>query len=166
MITIGIVAGSHGLHGALKVRPTGDFPERFQGLEAVFLKRKNAVAESRAVIDVKTGAGGVLLTLQGLNSPEEARLYQAALVQVTESESFVLPEGYFYHYQLIGLKVYDHDRELGVLQDILETGANDVYVVKGAARDYLLPAIASVIKQVDLGQGRMQVEMLPGLEDI
>jgi 16S rRNA processing protein RimM len=166
MITIGTVAGTHGYNGVIKARPTGSFPERFQGLTEVFLQPRTGPAAAFTVQKVKLAGDLIYLTLQGIDSLEAAQRYRTAAVQVPEGEEYVLPEGYFYHYQLVGLKVYEQDRELGVLREVLETGANDVYVVRGADKDYLLPAIAQVIQSVDLAQGVMQVRMLPGLEDI
>jgi 16S rRNA processing protein RimM len=166
MITIGTVTGVYGLRGMIKVRPAGAFPERFQGLKKVFLKTARAPAAAFVVRSVKLAGSAVHLALEGINSPEEARRYQAAWLQLPDDEAFPLPEGYYYHHQLIGLVVYDGNRELGVLKDVLETGANDVYVVQGAGKDYLLPAVAQVIKHVDLDGGRLYVDMLPGLEDI
>ncbi|NLC29682.1 MAG: 16S rRNA processing protein RimM, partial [Chloroflexi bacterium] len=77
-----------------------------------------------------------------------------------------LPKGQFYHHQLIGLKVWQGDEYLGLLTEIMETGANDVYVIKDdEGEELLIPAIPDVIKTIDLELGNMQVELLEGLRD-
>ena len=167
MITIGTMVGTHGVRGVIKVRPTGLFPERFRQLKQVTLVAPGKAPEVFPVNGVKMVPPIVHLMLQGIDSLETAKLYKSSLIQVPDTEAYDLPEGYYYHHQLIGLSVIDQKRgELGPLKEILETGAHDVYVVEGANKDYLLPAIPQVIHNIDLERGTMLVEMLPGLEDI
>ena len=86
-------------------------------------------------------------------------------VEVPRSEAHPLPRGQFYWHEVIGLAVEDArtGEQLGTVRDIIETGANDVYVVQGARGEILVPAIKSVVKQIDPPAGRMLIEPLPGL---
>jgi 16S rRNA processing protein RimM len=87
------------------------------------------------------------------------------LLEIPESELAALPEGEYYRHQLIGLQVRDaEDQVLGTLEEILDTGANDVYVVRGETMEYLIPAIDTVVRSVDLEAGVMRVQPLPGME--
>jgi 16S rRNA processing protein RimM len=83
---------------------------------------------------------------------------------VPTAAALQLPKGQFYWHQVIGLRVESTDGQtLGTVRDILETGANDVYIVHGAHGELLLPAIKDVVKQIDPAAGRMLVQLLPGL---
>jgi 16S rRNA processing protein RimM len=105
------------------------------------------------------------MKFQGVDTLEEAASYRNQFISVAADEIYPLPVGSYYHFELIGLRVEDLDRGyLGDIIDILETGANDVYVVKSEDfGEILLPAIKQVILKVDLEHKRMQVRLLPGL---
>ena len=98
-------------------------------------------------------------------TPEDAGLYRNTWVYVPTADRPELPEGEYYHHQLLGLNVVTtEDRELGILADIIETGANDVYVVRDAdGNEVLLPAIPPVILDVNLADRQMRVHLLDGL---
>jgi 16S rRNA processing protein RimM len=110
---------------------------------------------------------GLILGFEGIDTPEEAGKLRATLAYVETAGRPALPEGEYYHHQIIGLDVVDETgRELGRLTEIIETGANDVYVVHPAqGSDILLPALKEVILGVDLENKRMRVHLLPGLID-
>jgi 16S rRNA processing protein RimM len=105
------------------------------------------------------------VSFKGYHDPEKAGELRNQLVFVRADDRPPLPKGEYYHHQLLGLRVIsDTGEELGVLKDILETGANDVYLVaRSAAEDILLPAIADVVLAIDLERGEMQVRLLSGL---
>jgi 16S rRNA processing protein RimM len=114
---------------------------------------------------VRAHNDGLLLGFRGVGSPQEAGKYRNAVVSVKAADRPALPEGRYYHHQLIGLKVQtDTGEALGVLTEIMTTGANDVYVVTDeAGRELLLPAIESVILDIDLQAGLVKVHLIPGL---
>jgi 16S rRNA processing protein RimM len=107
----------------------------------------------------------MLVRFRGVKNPEEAGLYRNTWVYVPTADRPALPEGEYYHHQLIGLNVIsDEGRELGTLVDILETGANEVYVVRDANGDeVLLPAISPVILDISLADRQIRVHLLDGL---
>lgn len=164
LITIGKIAGTYGYQGMVRIAPMTDFPERFKKLKRVIVSHNNAAREVN-VEDARPHGETYLLKLEGIDNREDAQEYRNALLQIEPGQLYPLPEGYYYHFQLQGLSVYDEEKGLlGELTEILETGANDVYVVKSAEYgEVLLPAIKEVILEVNLEENRMLVRLLPGL---
>jgi 16S rRNA processing protein RimM len=121
------------------------------------VERARVVPHSRGV--------ALVLGLDAVADREAADALRGWLVQVPEDEAWKLPKGQYYWHQIIGLVVVTVEgRRLGTVADILETGANDVYVVKREGEDLLLPAIKDVIKEIAPERGEMVVELLPGME--
>ena len=108
--------------------------------------------------------GTVSLKLEGVNSLEEAEDLRGATITVPEEMSPSLPEGEYYHFQIIDMKVHtEEDEYLGQITQILSTGSNDVYVVSKDDKDLLIPALDEVIQNVDLANNRMTVQLPEGL---
>ncbi|MDD4802160.1 MAG: ribosome maturation factor RimM [Syntrophomonas sp.] len=164
LIRIGRIIGTHGYKGVVKVEPMTDFTQRFKNMHKVKISLRDAVTEMK-IESCKLQQGILLMKLHGLDSSEEAIKYRNAFLTVTADEIYPLPEGYYYHFQLLGMKVFDLEiGYLGEITDILETGANDVYVIKSEIyQEILIPAIKDVIHEVDLTGMNMQVRLLPGL---
>jgi 16S rRNA processing protein RimM len=167
MINIGRIIGTHGYKGYVKVEPLTDFPERFLDLEQVNLF-KSGKTVAVAIENSHIQRGLVYIKFKGIDSKEMAQLYRSAYLQIRDDEAYPLPPGYYYHYQLVGLKVLDiNDVYLGEIKEILETGANDVYVViKPDGNELLIPALRQVVRGINLQTQTMRVELLPGLEDL
>jgi 16S rRNA processing protein RimM len=122
---------------------------------------------SRIVRSLRSHRGRYLLYLQGCDDREQAERLRNCELQVRLEDTAPLPPGVYYHWQILGLQVLTESGEpLGEVVEILETGANDVYLVRDAqGAETLLPAIGSVVLQVDEPAGRMVVRLLPGLLD-
>jgi len=164
-LAIGRIVKAHGVQGELSVAVLTDYPERFSTLEWVFIGDEFQ-AEPYRLAGHRWHKQNVLLTLEGITDRMQANQLNGQLVQIPIEDAAPLPEGSFYLYQLIGLQVFTTAGEhLGELVDIIETGANDVYIVHDAAheREILLPAISDVIERIELEQGRMTVELIEGL---
>ena len=166
MINIGRIAGIYGYKGLVRVEPTGSFPQRFLQLQRVYLQRP----EGNEMFEVEKAflrEKKIYLKFQGLDSKEQVSLYNLAFIQVPDDEVYSLPEGYYYHFQLQGLRVLDlNGRVLGELMEVLNPGAHDIYVVRKLdGRELLIPAVASMIKKIDLNAGEMLVVLPEGLED-
>jgi 16S rRNA processing protein RimM len=160
-LVIGQVTGPRGLSGELKVRIETDDPERFFVLEWAYLgdERRRMRVES-----VRLFKGVALLRLEGVADRTAAEAFRGQYVQVIAGDALPLAEGEYYFHQIEGLRVRsDTGEELGRVHEILATGANDVYVVRGSEGELLLPAIKEVILDVDLEQGIMTVHLLEGL---
>lgn len=157
-LVVGLLRRAHGLRGEMLMEVITDFPERLQTNVPVFLGHQHgpAVIESSRVL-----GRGMLVKFRGVESSEAADAFRGQQVFVTSEDRAPLPTGQYYHHQLLGSNVLDeHDHPVGRLIEILQTGANDVYVVEQAdGKELLLPAITSVILHVDLEQRRIQVRL-------
>jgi 16S rRNA processing protein RimM len=160
-LAVARILTSFGVHGELRAEILTEFPERFAGLQTVYLSEE---AQPYSLESSRLQRGQVILKLQGIDTPEQAAKLRGQLVQVPVEEAVALPEGQYYLYQIVGLAVETTAGEpLGHVTDVLFTGANDVYVVRGERGELLVPAIEQVVKQVDLEHGRLIIEPLQGM---
>lgn len=164
LIKVGKIVGTHGYKGTVKVEPLTDFPERFRKGQKIKISQ-GLTAADLVLESIGVHQGMLLMRFQGIETKEEAAKYRNSFLNISPDELYKLPEGTYYQFQLIGMRVEDLEQGyLGELIEILETGANDVYVVKSEVHgEILIPAIKSVISRVDVAQGLMQVKLLPGL---
>ena len=162
-LAIGKVVRAHGVKGEISVKVMTEFPERFEITRQVYLGNEFE-ATPYQLNSYRWHKDNVLLTLVGITNRDEAEPLKGQLVQVPIEEAMPLPDGVYYHYQLVGLAVVTTTGDqLGVLSEVMETGAHDVYVVDNDGKEILLPAIADVVKSVDLETGQMTVEVIEGL---
>jgi 16S rRNA processing protein RimM len=160
-LIIGRVLKPFGVRGELKIEILTEFPERFASLRQVFLGDD---AKSFAVEAARLHSGAALIKLAGIDTPEDAAKLREQLVYVAHADAVKLPENQVYLYQLIGLRVQTRDgKVLGAITDVLDTRANDVYIVNDGTREILLPAIPDVVKEINLERGEMIVELIDGL---
>jgi len=165
-LAIGRVIRPHGVRGDVTVDVYTHMPERFSWLEQVYISRNvKAIAPDVVVIEnVRFHQGRVLLKLSGYDSREDAEGLRGIFLFVPEDEGIPLEEGEVFLFDLEGLDVYtDEDEYLGVLVEVLETGANDVFIVRGDGGEVLIPNTEEAIVEVDLEAKRMVVHILPGL---
>lgn len=161
-VLIGIVVGAHGVRGEVRVHPETDFPERFTRLEQVWLAPPHGEARLIRVLGARphTGKGQVLLRLEGVQDREAVEALRGAGLYLRESELWPLPPGQYWEFQLVGLRVVTEEgRDLGPITAILRTGANDVYETPLA----LIPAVPTVVREVDLPGQRVVVGWVEGL---
>ena len=152
--------GPHGVDGELRVRVLSDVPHRFDPGNFVLLQE----IERLIVSSSHGGRDSVILKLEGINSPAAARQFTGFEMSARTDSSPPLPEGEYFHYQLIGLQVFTEEGEnLGSISEIIVTGSNDVYVVNGPNGDILIPALSQVVMQVDTVKGAMTVRLMEGL---
>lgn len=161
-LAVGFLRRPHGVHGEIVMDLHTDFPERLKR------GRKLLVGEEHTeftVDGVREHQNGILIKFNGIDTPEGAGQLRNQWVYVKASEVPPLPEGQIYKYELIGFQVVDEDgKSLGTLVEIIETGANDVYVVRDeSGREILLPAIPPVILERDTVRRLMRVHLLEGL---
>ena len=161
-LVVGFLRRPHGVRGEILMDIHTDFPERLKTGVTVLVGDDY---QPMVIASHRSHAAGMLLRFRGVKSPEDAGQYRNTWVYVSAVGRPELPGGEYYHHQLIGLNIVTDDgRELGVLADILETGANDVYVVRdGEGNEVLLPAIPPVILEVRLADHQMRVHLLDGL---
>jgi len=161
-LVVGFLRRPHGVKGEMLMDVHTDFPERLKTGMTLYVGDQY---QPMVVASRRPHASGMLVRFRGIKNPEKAGLFRNTWVYVPTANRPALPEGEYYHHQLIGLNVVtDEDRDLGVLADIIETGANDVYVVRDAdGKEVLLPAIPPVILEVSLADRQMRVHLLDGL---
>lgn len=157
---VGEVLRPHGLNGEMKVYPITDDPHRFRQLREVFLL-KDESEQAFQVQNVRVQEF-VFLTLKGIDSRDEAEKYRSWQVRINRSDVPPLEDGWYY-FELEGMQVYEGVTFLGTLTQVIETGANDVYVVDGPHGQICVPALKSVVQKVDVPGRRMDVILPPGL---
>ena len=165
-LAVGMITTAHGLRGEVKVELHTDFPERFAPGVEVYLGER---LEKATIRSARPHQGQILLQFNGVDDRAATDALRSVWIFVPETEAVELEEDIYYVHDIIGLAVQTVDgKPIGTVTDVLFTGANEVYIVAPPdepSREILLPAIADVIKEVDLEQGLMIVELLPGLID-
>ncbi len=157
---IGVIERPRGLKGELKALPLTDFPERFDPGARIHI-----AATERTVLRSNWQQGRVYLYIEGIETREAAESLRGELIEVPASTRPQSASGFWYIDEIEGLRVITvDDTPLGVIREVLRTGANDVYVVdRGERRDLLVPALRDVVLNVDLDQGAMTVDLPDGL---
>ncbi len=155
-ITIGKVGAPHGIHGEVRIIPLTDFEDRFEELKEVM-----AGDELLHVESVKYHKQFVLLHFQEYPGREDAAKLTGRLLTVPRSEAMPLEEGEYYTFDIIGLSVETPGGEhLGKVEQVLRTGSNDVYAVRREdGRELLIPALKSVVREINLEEGRMVADL-------
>lgn len=166
LLRVGVIANTHGIRGEVKVFPTTDEKERFKDLKKVILdtEKEQKVLEIQSVRFFKNL---VILKFKGIDNINDIEMYKGKDLLVTREDAVPLEEGEYFIADLLDLDVYsDEDEKIGVLYDVMQTGANDVYVVKTEeGKEILLPAIDECILDIDLEESRMTVHIMEGLLD-
>lgn len=165
MLQVGVISTTHGVRGEVKVFPTTDTAQRFLDLEAVYLDSENGERQKLEIQQVKFVKKFAVLKFKGLDDINEAEKYKGKALWIPREEAQPLGEDEYYIGDLIGMQVVLEDESpFGILKDVMETGANDVYVVETAqGKETLLPAIGECIRQVDVEAGVMTIHLMDGL---
>jgi len=151
------------VRGEVRVLPHTDNPKRFSWLDEVYVDERDP--KPIAIEGVRFHKELVLLKLVGYDFRDQTDTLKGEMLLVPMENAIPLEDGEYFLFQLLGLDVYtDEDQHLGVLKDVIETGANNVFVVKGEGKkDILLPDTKEVVTEIDFDNGRLTVHLLPGL---
>lgn len=161
-ITIGRIIAPCGSKGKVKVQMGTAFPQRFSPGELVFVDGR-----TMTIADVSWHRGRPMVKFSTIDCAEDAQPLQGKSIDIRQNQVQPLPEDHYYHYQLIGLEVRTVEGEhLGKIREIIPGESNDVYVVPGTKGDILIPAIADVVRSVDLERGFMEIEPIAGLLEL
>ena len=166
---VGIITSAHGVRGEVKVYPTTDDVRRFKRLKEVFLDTNgHRIGNGFLVMEiesVKFFKQFAILKFKGIDSMEEAEKYRKIPLMVPRSKAVPLGKDEYYTADLMGLTVKNEDgTDIGVLREVLETGANDVYIIDlDDGRELLLPAIRQCVLEVDVKAGFIKIHILEGL---
>ena len=163
-LEIGRIVGVHGIHGACRVQPWCDGIDALKQLTTVYID--GAVKTSYHVEKIRAHGNQFLITFREITSPEQAALLRNCVLLAPRSEISV-PKDRVFIQDLIGMTVKDADtgEVYGIIDDVFQTGANDVYSIKNGDKSYLVPAIADVVITTDIDSGIMTIRPLEGLFD-
>lgn len=168
LFRVGVIANTHGVKGEVKIFPTTDNPERFKKIKKVILDAK------REKIDLEIQSARffknlVIVKFKGIDDINDIEKYKGCDLYVTRENATPLNEGEYYIADLIDMQVVDEEgNELGILFDVMQTGANDVFVVKLKENDkeLLLPNIPDCVLDVNMEERTVKVHVLDGLMDM
>lgn len=163
-LRVGVISSVHGVHGEVKAFPTTDDTNRFLDLKKVMLDTKKGLRPLE-IEGVKFFKKMVILKFKGIESRDEAELLRNMDLLVSREDAIPLEEGEYFICDIIGAEVVtDEDKYLGELKDVLQTGANDVYVVKMEnGQEVLIPCIEECVLDVDVESKRVKVHLMKGL---
>ena len=164
LLQVGVITTTHGIRGEVKVYPTTDDVHRFEELESVLLDTGKEYRELK-IKSVKYFKQYAILKFEGIDNINDIEKYKGKSLFVTRENAQPLGEDEYYIADLIGMEVYLEDgSHFGTLKDVMETGANDVYIIKTEeGKEVLIPAIYECILDVDVEAGKMEIHLLDGL---
>lgn len=158
----GKIVGTHGIKGEFRVDPWCDSAEFLKKFHTLYLDGGNVPVK---VCSSRIHKNQLLMTLEGVDTVEKADTYRGKLLYLNREDAHI-PQGRYFMEDLIGLGVYDSDTFVfyGTLTEIMRTGANDVYQITSLGKkNYLIPAVPSVIQEIDLEKGKMLIRPIKGI---
>ena len=157
-LMIGEITKPQGVRGEVKVRPCTCDPERFDGLETVYFKKGDAYTPVRVSVN-RLSPDAVFMNVEGVSDRDQAEKLRGTLLYIDRAHAVELDEDTTFLADLYGLHgLTDDGRDLGKLTDVMQPGGNDVYVFKGPLGEVLVPALKSVVREVDLANGVMLLD--------
>jgi len=167
LILLGKIVGTHGIRGELKVNAFAGDSSALLTVKSVLVQSGNGMNDTMQVAGVRMSGKKLLLSLKGFSSINQVQHLVGRDLLITPEQLPPLDEDEFYWQDLIGLSVVTESGQVvGTLADIMETGSNDVYIVKNGHQEFLIPAIAEVVTNIDLTAGIMTISPLEGLLDL
>ena len=166
-LRVGTYVNTHGIRGDIKVYPHTDDVNRFSELEYVFIDTKEGILKCE-IQSVKYFKNMAIIGFKGINNINDIEKYKGSDLLITREQAVPLEENEYFICDIIGASVVtDEDEEIGIVKDLIQTGANDVYIVKGQDnKEILIPVIPSCVLDIDLDNKVVKVHLLDGLLDI
>ncbi|GAK49911.1 ribosome maturation factor rimM [Candidatus Moduliflexus flocculans] len=166
-ITIGKIVKTRGIRGEVKVLPLTDIPDRFEYLNSVHVMWPDGRVQQLVIENASYHHGGVFLCFEGYSSIEQSEQLVGCSLAVDRATSPKLPEGVYYHYEILDADVYTEQGDyLGNVTDILETGSHDVYVVRREEKEYLIPSTNEIVLTIDREQKKILIRPICGLLEL
>lgn len=164
-LSIGKILSPWGIKGQVKIAPLTDDIRRFEGLDTAYIDLGESMISKKIEKIIFLKQDFVVLKFEGIDTIEKAEKLRNCFVKVHRDNAIKLPKDHYFICDIIGLKVYDESRHfIGIIEDVISTGANDVYVVKTCEnKEVLIPAIKQVVKIVDLANKEMTIQPLEGM---
>lgn len=166
LLQAGVITTTHGIRGEVKVFPTTDDVHRFEDLDSVLLDTGREYMELE-IENVKYFKQYAILKFKGIDNINDIEKYKGRSLHVTRDQAIPLEADEYYIADLIGLDIYlENGERFGVLKDVMETGANDVYIVETEeGKEVLIPAIHECVLDIDVEENRMEIHLMDGLLD-
>lgn len=167
LLEVGKIVNTHGLRGEVKVVPCTDYPEVFEDIDFVYVKKKSEY-ERLDVKGIKYQKNNLIVRFSQITDINMAEKYKNQVIYAEREILGELPDGVYYIADLIGLDIVTEDGEkIGTVSDVFNTGSNDIYEVKREGKkNLLLPVIDDVVLNIDVEGGKITVRMMYGLEDL
>ena len=165
LVALGRVARAQGRQGEVAVDPSAASPERISRLSRVYVLGPGSEPEALSVEGARIHKGRPVLKFSGISDISAAEALAGRELRIPESDLEPLPEGSFYHHQIRGLTVKDRTRgEIGIVEDVLQTGGTDVLVVRGRrGEETLVPLCSEIVKNIDPLEGSVEIDAPEGL---
>ena len=163
-LQVGVISSTHGVRGEVKVFPTTDDVTRFRQLKKVYLDTGREMLPLE-IQNVKFFKQFAILKFKGIDNINDIEIYRGKSLMIDREDAVDLDEDEYFIADMIGMKVYTEDgSEFGTLKDVMETGANDVYIIDSLEHgEVLIPAIRECILDVDMDEERMTIHLMEGL---
>ena len=166
LLQAGVITTTHGIRGEVKVFPTTDDVHRFEDLDSVLLDTGREYMELE-IENVKYFKQYAILKFKGIDNINDIEKYKGRSLYVTRDQAIPLEEDEYYIADLMGLDIYlENGEKFGILKDVMETGANDVYIVETEeGKEVLIPAIHECVLDIDIEENRMEIHLMDWLLD-
>lgn len=162
-LQVGVISSTHGIRGEVKVFPTTDDAARFKKLKKVLLDTGKERLELE-VQSVKFFKQFVIVKFKGIDNINDIEMYKGKSLLIPREDAVALGEDEYYIADLIGMEVFTEEGRFGVLKDVMETGANEVYIIASDEHgEVLVPAIRQCILDVDIKEKKMKIHLMEGL---
>jgi len=166
LISVGEIVNTHGIKGEVKVRILTDYPERFKK-DGVFLLEKNSQISELTVENVKPLKNFLIIKFYEIDDIDHAETFKGELLKIPLNQLKELDKDTYYIFDIIGMEVFTEEGLLlGNVKNIFQTGSNDVYLVAGQSKEYLIPALKQVVKNIDKEAQKITIKPLDGLLDL
>jgi 16S rRNA processing protein RimM len=164
-VVIGLLRRAHGVKGEIFVQPVTDMPERFDRLDRVLLRQNGGIREI-GIEAVNAKGRSLFLKFKGVDDRAGAQALTGSELGVRMADVWPVPEDTYYVFDLVGCRVVGSTGgEIGVVREVLKMPANDVFVVDSGSKEFLIPAVKSIVKGVDLERRVVTIEEMEGLLD-
>jgi len=163
-VPVGTIPRTHGLKGEFKFHPFVTEPDILNNLHHLKLQGNQEQETEQDIESLRGIPGKLIIKFKDINSIDDAESYKGHTILAPEADFKQLPKGEYYWFQIIGLNVYDKDgRHYGQVEEIIETGSNDVYVVRDGVNEVLIPMIDWVVKKIDIEEKKLIFDNVEGL---
>jgi 16S rRNA processing protein RimM len=166
-ISIGIITKAHGIKGEVLVSSLTDNPEQFKTSKHLIITQENGNRSEISIQSVRQKNDRFIIKFRGTDNRNQAEALQKCLIEKRSEDIEDLPADEYFIFDLVGLNVFTTANQcLGRIKDVLSHSANDIYVVQGESKEYLIPAIKSVVLKIDLEKEIVLIEPIEGLLDL